>query len=995
MKAEEDKEVAEINMKILEEELQDHSVASESEQSDWTTSHTNRYVVNQSVHVENNEKEADRVRLLTPKPDLPHVQTPFVTMRPTLSNMVTPPPVTPPDSRLNPRAELFVPEGREGCVSRLSMSDQNKTVEHNRAFMDMTTFLTKKSFILERVKPFAGDPEIYLAWKSTFKAVMSEIDASPSIELDLMIHNLKGQPYEQVKSIKNSNTSDSIRAIQKAWGRLDSYYGSPDRIAKALKRKLWDIIEKFGFSNKLEYFCLLDTLNEINAVKDNPKYSKTLSYFDTSDGVNPVLHMTYIINDPGFDFDDPPQEKKSQRLDSASYSGSRTKSNKQFHKQAVNSNKTAVSEDDERVRCALYNSSHSTSDCNAFRTKSIGEKRDILRKHGQCFKCCDGKHLSKDCRVYVKCNTCGSRHHCTAMHDNTSNQPSQNHGGEKLTSEKPTLQRQIARTETAAHVNAACTEICGNFRGKSCAKIVLVSIHPRLSEQPPVNVYAILDEQSNKSLAKPELFEISYKLSTCSGSSVVSDRRSHGFVINSLNNQTTFNLPTLIECDAIPNNRHEIPTCDVAIHYPHLTNIADFIPPIDNAANISLLIGRDLLSAQHVLEQIRGDPSQPYAQRLSLGWVIIGETCLDGIHTPKSADVMKTMLCSTSEQPSIGILMPYDHNMHVSECVEKQSVFKRTSTDNQPSLSCEDREFLAQMDSDMKKDSSGHWIAPLPLKRTRLILPNNRQQALDRAISLDRSLIKNSTKKTHFLEFMRNLFEAGHIELAPQLPPNTECWYLPLFGVYHPQKKDKIRGDFDSSAKCGGLSLNDVLMSGPDLMNNLVGVLLRFRRECVAIVADIEQMFYSFLVDIQHRRYLRFIWHNDNCFEQPLVDYQMRVHVFGNSPSPAVATYGLRRTADVAEAQCGSDMKNLVHRNFYVDDALSSHSSAKEAIDLLQRTKKALIDHGCLRVHKIASNSSEVLSAFDSQDLAKDLKDTELWTDDLPTQRSLGICWNL
>ncbi|XP_062602420.1 uncharacterized protein LOC134264140 [Saccostrea cucullata] len=1026
IKAEEDTEVAEISMKILEEEFQDICNCSDngSEFGDWIASHTKRYV-------ENSHIEADR--LLTPEPAIPPIRTPFVGTRPEFPNTVTPPPspptpAAPPDSILNPCARLFVPEN---FVSQSSACEPNKQSGINQALMDMTNFLTKKSFILERVKPFVGDSESYLAWKSTFQEVMKEIDASPSIELDLMIKNLEGKPYEQVKSIKNSNTGDSTLGVQKAWERLDSFYGSPDRIARALKRKLSDVLEKFDFNNRPDYFCLSDTLNEINAVKDNPKYSKTLSYFDTSDGVKPVLlklpihvqnkwrdkaiqykknndveyppfcvfctfvqEMAYVMNDPGFDF-----ECKPIHL------APKTKSNKQFHRQTDTSNKTDVLQDESqaKVRCAVHNSAHSTSDCNVFRTKSIGEKRNILRKHGQCFKCCDGKHLSNDCRVKVKCDTCGSRHHCTAMHFDTSNRPSQNHGGEKLTvtGEKPAFHRQTA--ETTTHLNAACTEICGDFRGKSCAKIVLVSIHHKHSEHPPVNVYAILDEQSNKSLAKPELFEMfdpnstceSYKLSTCSGSSLVSGRRSHGFVINSMDRQTTFSLPTLIECSAIPNNRHEIPTCDVAIHHPHLAQISSFIPPMDHTANISLLIGRDLLGAHYVLDQIRGDPSQPYAQRLPLGWVVIGETCLDGIHTPKSVDVMKTM-CSNSEQPSQGIWIPCDQKMHITECIENQSVFRRTTTDNQPSLSVEDRLFLTQMVSDMKKDSSGHWSAPLPFKRTRPTLPNNRQQALDRAVSLDKSLMKNPLKKTHFLEFMRNLFEAGHIELEPQLPPNTECWYLPLFGVYHPQKRDKIRGVFDSSAKCDGVLLNDVLMTGPDLMNNLIGVLLRFRRESVAIVADIEQMFYSFLVDIEHRRYLRFIWHKENNFDEPLVDYQMKVHVFGNSPSPAVATYGLRRrTADEAAAQYGSDMREFVHRNFYVEDALSSHSSAEDEIDLLKRTQKALMEHGCLRLHKIASNSGEVLAAFSSQDLAKDLKDTELWADDLPTQRSLGICWNL
>jgi hypothetical protein len=37
----------------------------------------------------------------------------------------------------------------------------------------------------------------------------------------------------------------------------------------------------------------------------------------------------------------------------------------------------------------------------------------------------------------------------------------------------------------------------------------------------------------------------------------------------------------------------------------------------------------------------------------------------------------------------------------------------------------------------------------------------------------------------------------------------------------------------------------------------------------------------------------------------------MKMHVFGNSPSPSIATYGLRRTADQAESKFGSDVKAL------------------------------------------------------------------------------------
>ena len=74
--------------------------------------------------------------------------------------------------------------------------------------------------------------------------------------------------------------------------------------------------------------------------------------------------------------------------------------------------------------------------------------------------------------------------------------------------------------------------------------------------------------------------------------------------------------------------------------------------------------------------------------------------------------------------------------------------------------------------------------------------------------------------------------------------PGRAC-YLPHHGVYHPDKPGKIRVVFDYSAKFNGVSINDSLLQGPDLTNSFVGVLLRFKREEVAIQADIKSMFYQ------------------------------------------------------------------------------------------------------------------------------------------------------
>jgi hypothetical protein len=504
-------------------------------------------------------------------------------------------------------------------------------------------------------------------------------------------------------------------------------------------------------------------------------------------------------------------------------------------------------------------------------------------------------------------------------------------------------------------------------------------------------VYALIDDQSNHSLATSTFFDAfqddspvyQYYLVSCAGRKLSTGKRGPSYVVESLDRSTSLRLPTLVECCDIPNNREEIPTPELALQYPHLQDIASFIRPLDTNVEIELLIGRDLISAHHVLDQRISRDVVPYAQRLSLGWVILGQVCLGNAHLPDYVNVNKTFIMPNG-RPSL--IEPCENKLDIAE-----NPFLRTEGDERPGMSSDDRTFLQIMDAGFEKDSDGHWVAPLPFRENRPRLPDNREQAVRRATSLDRGLQRNGSKREHIKDFMTKIFDRGHAELAPPLGLNEERWYLPLFGVYHPKKPDSIRVVFDSSAKHHGIALNDVLLKGPDISNNLQGILLRFRQERIAITADVEQMFHNFKVCEQHRNYLRFIWHQDNDLDKPLTEFRMTVHVFGNSPSPAVATYGLRRSVSTAE----DDVRDFVTRNFYVDDGLISCCTEDEAVDLMKRTQQALMDGGCLRLHKVASNSKLVLKQFEPDDLAKDLKNLDVGQDILPVQRSLGLSWDI
>ena len=185
-----------------------------------------------------------------------------------------------------------------------------------------------------------------------------------------------------------------------------------------------------------------------------------------------------------------------------------------------------------------------------------------------------------------------------------------------------------------------------------------------------------------------------------------------------------------------------------------------------------------------------------------------------------------------------------------------------------------------------------------------------------------------------------------------------------------------------------------MLLSGPDLTNSLLEILLRFRQDPVAFMVDIEQMFHSFVVREDHRDLLRFFWYKDNDPDGELTEYRIKVHVFGNTSSPAVATYCLWKTAEVAEPLFGTDAKDFVHNNFYVDDGVKSVAEPAKAVDLLSR-KQAMLATANLRLHKIASSHPEVTQAFPSEDKASDLRDLDFSQDTIPVQHSLGVLWDL
>ncbi len=181
-------------------------------------------------------------------------------------------------------------------------------------------------------------------------------------------------------------------------------------------------------------------------------------------------------------------------------------------------------------------------------------------------------------------------------------------------------------------------------------------------------------------------------------------------------------------------------------------------------------------------------------------------------------------------------------------------------------------------------------------------------------------------------------------------------WCLPHHGAYNPKKPDKLRVVFDCSAKFCSVFLNDTL-TGPDLINCLIGVLCRF----IAMICDVEKMFHQFCVTSESRNYLRFLWWEHGELEKEPQDYRWR------STSLELPHLLDAQTLDWSiwhsNTKLTTQQRRPSSRKSSVDDRLARVASVKEAKRLIIDAQE-LCKAGGLRPYQFKSNPKEVLKSW-------------------------------
>ncbi len=224
----------------------------------------------------------------------------------------------------------------------------------------------------------------------------------------------------------------------------------------------------------------------------------------------------------------------------------------------------------------------------------------------------------------------------------------------------------------------------------------------------------------------------------------------------------------------------------------------------------------------------------------------------------------------------------------------------------------------------------GRFCVRLPRKETPPVLGESRQTAIRRFLSNESSL-RRKGKLGDFEQVLQEYLDLGHAEVVPedQLTNKPSYYLLPVHGVIkETSTSTKSRAVFDASCSTStGISLNDILLPGPNVYPPITSVINKFRLPLIIFSADIRKMFREVMLQAGDSDLHRFIYRNQGG---KLTDCRMLKLTFGVTCFPFLATKVLHQL-DNEVAKYQPELSQVVRSQLYVDDCLTGADTVAAA----------------------------------------------------------------
>ena len=834
-----------------------------------------------------------------------------------------------------------------------------------------------------KLDTFSGDPKQYHSFIKAFDSNVETVVSNPDVKLSRLNQYCVGDAKNAIRSAVLIGGEEGYTLAK---DKLKERFGSKDLVTQRYVRDLTSgppIVSKSDyrtFSDELtDAEMILKSLGTISRVDSQEviekianrlpgkvfeRFRRNLLAKKRSDKLKEYPGFTFLVafcsdladdnNEPIWGLKNEPTVKKEEE-----------KKNKKKSHQVSNVNKTENKGKNVHVACKnkdsvcnLCGDSHKLWHCTVFKKLPVTTRLQYVNDSKLCINCFSPQHLVGNCDKDTVCfvKGCGMKH---SMYVHLTTPTSSTDTGTDKTPQPPT-------PESNACIQSSPTEVQSFM---PVVKAIIKGVHGNEEE-----IYVLLDPASSKSYALESLKSF---LGVKRGDFEICDQRTLGSKktgpVESIPHITITSTDREFELDMenVHVQRDEIPVKNSVFdrkQFPHLANLPDLPAYATEDVKISLLIGQDCADALIPLETRPAPaPKLPYAVLTPLGWTVWGS---HGKHK-----LRKTVANVTS----------------ISAQVNKLWDIENQGTEDASPYSQEDADVIKLWDRETKV-VDGRYQVPPPWK-DRTPIPNNMESAKRSLEGLIKRLKKKNCLERYDKE-MNVLLEKGFVEIVPEDEVNRDDGrvnYLSHHDVVKPSKPDKLRPVFNAAQKYKGTgkSMNDRFFQGPDLLNKLIAVLIRFRQHDIAIQGDIEAMYHQVALPPDDYDCFRFLWKGP---DGRLVHLRFTRHLFGAVFCSASSTYALRRTVKDTE-NVPDVVKRAVEDDTYVDDLLTSQSSKnnkKDAITIITETPK-ILNRRKFPLKQMITNDPELMELIPENQRPKRI--VELTPES--TSRTLGLRWHI
>lgn len=635
---------------------------------------------------------------------------------------------------------------------------------------------------------------------------------------------------------------------------------------------------------------------------------------------------------------------------------------------------------------------HKLTECKPFKRALRKVRWQFVRKNGLCYKCLLSTHNREACRAPA-CDRdgCGEAHHRLLHYTVTKAGASRTTSDTCLTdsascSTECFPERQEAESnnvpETLTHINASDRK-------------VLLKVVPVRVQGPNgiVSCTALLDDGSSVSLISAKLAR---QVGLCGRTETLRVRGA--FADNEIVCESEV---VNVDLKGMDNKFHKIKMRCVdelclplqslsvlkLVNYSHLADIKHNLCTIDSKPD--LLIGQDNHYLLLPIEFRVGNANEPSASLSPLGWAVHGKVCVPRTVCQSkhysSTDVHTNLFISETatydESPSNESLLKEIH-----EDVRRSFLIDSMGVSASPRQNADDVRAVAQLERSARL-VEGRWHVGLPWRDEHCTMPDSYPSALNRMKGIERKMTKDSGFAERYRERINHLLQNDYAMELPDSQIKPKTWYLAHFGVDNPNKK-RLRLVFDAANKVNNLCLNDYLLTGPDLLSSLLGIMLRFRENKVGVTGDIKDMFLRVKIREEDQHALRFLWRDDPAGE--LKTYLMTSLIFGANCSPFVAQFVKNLNARRYESSM-PDAVNAIYNSHYVDDYIDSFPDDASAIEMVKNIR-SIHSAGGFEIRNFTSNSVAVLNSVPKETLGTAAVRFKVGQQH-DGERTLGLIW--